>query len=71
MKCPCGSDRLLLVNGKVSDMCSVTVGEHTRDGYVPRNLNIGGGDYLEIEFCLDCGKVQGEFPITDAQVLNW
>lgn len=50
-------------------MCSVTMSppldaddvvEHL--GSVPHDMNIGGGDYIEFEFCLECGQIQGEFP---------
>lgn len=37
-------------------------------GYVPRGLNIGGGDNIEIEVCLECGQLQGEWPVPDPQV---
>ena len=36
-----------------------------QEGYVPENLNIGGGDYIEFTYCLQCGKIQGDFPITE------
>jgi len=40
------------------------------NGYVPDLSVIGDeyGDYIEFEFCLDCGKIQGTFPISDEQV---
>ena len=32
--------------------------------YVPTDMGIGGGDDIDIEFCLDCGQMQGDnFPI--------
>jgi len=65
MTCKCGSDRILSVNGKVSDMCDVQFQGDSRDGYVPRGLNIGGGDYLEFDVCLNCGMNQGTFPVPD------
>jgi hypothetical protein len=68
MKCNCGSERILNANGKVSDMCDLQFQGRYKDGYVPSGLNIGSGDYLEVSFCLDCGKVQGNFPVTDEQV---
>lgn len=49
-------------------MCSAYFGDKVYDGYVPDGLNVGGGDYLEFNMCLNCGKVQGEFPLTDEQV---
>jgi hypothetical protein len=38
------------------------------DGYVPTDLNVGGGDYMEVRFCLECGQIQGEFPISEEVV---
>lgn len=66
MACKCSSTRIMSVSGKCSDMCSVFVSEELqRNDYVPRNLNIGGGDYLEFKVCLDCGTIQGEWPVTE------
>ena len=61
----CSSGRLLEVNGKTSDMCFMSFGEHENDGYVPEGLNLGGGDYLNFTICLDCGQLQGQFPVND------
>lgn len=33
------------------------------DGEVPENVGIGSGDYLRFSYCLDCGQIQGTFPI--------
>lgn len=59
----CKSTRLLYVGAKTSDMCWARLGTHDHNGYVPEGFGIGGGDYLDIEFCLDCGQVQ----LTDQQ----
>ncbi len=59
----CASTRILYAGGKVSDMSFGNVGERKWDGYVPRDLGIGGGDYLEIAICLDCGQAEGEWPL--------
>jgi hypothetical protein len=37
------------------------------DGYVPRALGIGGGDYIEFEVCLNCGQMQGKYPIAPVE----
>lgn len=73
----CKSDRVLQGGGKSSDMNNFYVTNrpvmsdgstridrkpHVAD-YVPDGLNIGGGDYYEINLCLDCGQMQGEWPI--------
>lgn len=62
MACKCGSDRIVKVNGKTSDMCSAQYKGRSKDG-VPYSLGIGGGDYIDFAYCLDCGKIQGSFPI--------
>ena len=61
----CSSDRILSISGKCSDCCtySITNQNLTGDGYVPDNLNVGGGDYIEFTVCLDCGQQQGIWPV--------
>jgi len=63
----CGGNRILSVYAKCSDRCVVHFKEHSNEGYVPNDLPIGGGDDIEFEVCLDCGKVQGEFPVPDPE----
>lgn len=67
--CKCGSERILSVSAKCSDLCFATFGKLEHDGYVP---NIPGlsddGDYLSIDICADCGKVQGFMPLSDARI---
>lgn len=66
----CHSERIISVMGKCSDLCHITYPHgHEHDGYVPDDLNIGGGDYMEFNFCADCGKIQGEFPIQNLEEL--
>jgi hypothetical protein len=26
-------------------------------------MNIGGGDYVDFKFCLDCGQINGDWPL--------
>lgn len=59
----CNKDRVLSISGKTSDMCFSKFQDKKTDGYVPYGMNIGGGDYLEFEVCLDCGQVQGKWPV--------
>ena len=59
----CNSQRILSLSAKCSDLCFATLGTEEKDGYVPCDLGIGGGDYVEIQLCLDCGQLQGKFPI--------
>ena len=65
MKCQkCESERIIKVSAKCSDFCVVTYpsGREQR-GYVPDLSNIGHGDYVKIEVCLDCGQIQGKWPV--------
>lgn len=59
----CGKSRLAEILGHCSDMCSVDLGGRRRHGYVPRDLGVGGGDDVHFTYCLDCGQIQGRFPI--------
>lgn len=64
----CGSERIAEVGGKTSDLCHVYVGDKEHDGYVPGDMGIGSGDYLDFDFCLDCGQMQGEFPVPPTEL---
>ena len=58
----CGKDEIIKVNAKCSDMCFVEFKGQEKDGYVPHDLGIGGGDYIKLELCIACGQVQDTFP---------
>lgn len=64
-ECKCGSSRILEVCAKCSDLCSWrTAGGEWQEGYVPTGKGIGEDmDYVEIAFCMDCGQIQGKFPL--------
>jgi len=64
----CKSERVVDISGKTSDMCSVQLGEKEINDYVPSDMGIGGGDYIRFNLCLDCGQVQGAFPIAETQL---
>lgn len=65
----CNSKRVLEASGKCSDCfgCSIGGVELVESDYVPEDLGIGGGDYMEICVCLDCGKMQNDFPLPFAE----
>lgn len=64
----CQSERVADMGGKVSDMCFYSVGSNERNGYVPDDMGIGGGDYLRFKYCLDCGQLQGIFPLASTHI---
>jgi hypothetical protein len=67
----CSSTRLASVSAKCSDACSVVFEDgYVEEGYVPENIGIGGGDYLEFQYCLDCGMIQDDFPIDLSRYLD-
>lgn len=49
-------------------MFSGTAKDRDYDGYVPTDVGIGGGDYIRFEYCLECGQIQGEFPVPDPPI---
>ena len=59
----CQSMRMAFVSAKCSDLCGVSIMDKNYDGYVPNDLGIGGGDYIRINFCLDCGQLNGNWPL--------
>lgn len=70
----CKSDRIIYVSGKCSDLCSVDYKDRHGDGYVPAGIGLHDegayGDYVIVEYCLDCGQLQGKFPIPESQVVK-
>ncbi len=61
----CNGERLMDVSAKCSDMCSLNYKDMEKHDYVPDFIGIGGGDYIEFEYCLDCGRIQGDFPLEE------
>ena len=65
----CDSERLLSITGKCSDCFNAQTKDAEHEGYVPTYLGIGGGDYIQFTYCLDCGSIQGSsFPIPPEKV---
>ena len=64
----CNSQRVAYVSGKTSDMCSVGVEGYSMDGGVPDDMNIGRGDYIYFSFCMECGQIQGTWPLPTCEL---
>lgn len=62
----CAGRRLARVLAHCSDMCSIDLAGRRTYGYVLRDLGIGGGDDVRFAYCLDCGQIQGRFPLRPA-----
>jgi len=61
----CSSDRVVRIQSKSSDLNSVEFKDNEQQGYLPSIENICGGDYSDVEICLECGQTQGTFPKDD------
>lgn len=56
--------RYIAITAKCSDCCSVTVFDDAllvanHEGYVPNDLGVGGGEYIELLIDAETGKVCG------------
>jgi hypothetical protein len=57
------------VCAKCSDACWAKLNNKEHDGYVPRGVGLGNDeDYVEMTFCLDCGQIQGRWPVKDPKL---
>lgn len=67
MKCStCDGKRIADISAKCSDMFSMTCdaeGIDDYNGYGICEMNIGGDDYIEFKYCLDCGQMVGNWPV--------
>lgn len=54
------------VVAKCSDCCTVRCPDLAleKQGYVPRDLGIGGGDYIRLTIDTNTGKIEGWLPLT-------
>ena len=66
----CDNQKIAHVGAKCNDMFSLTYENIEIDGYVPSGLNIGGGYYVEFNFCLNCGQIQNFKPVDIQNVKN-
>ena len=65
----CGSSRILYVAGKTDKSCSLFYGDRIKKkSFVPDGLNIGFGDFINVYVCLDCGHLNGEWPVPESQM---
>lgn len=67
----CLGENIASVYSKCNDLANVSIGNIEKDGYLPDDLGIGGGDTIEFSYCLDCGKIQGEFPVRPHLLLDF
>lgn len=64
MQCQkCLSTRIASVSAKCSDCFFAEIDNNEHDGYVLDDIGIGGGEYVNFKHCLDCGQIQGIWPL--------
>ncbi len=61
----CKKDRLIDVQAKCSDCCIVSYKKAENNGYVPSDIGIGGNNDVRLIYCLECGQIQGEWPLPE------
>lgn len=66
----CKSSKVVAITAKCGDLCVMTRIDtvECKEGEVPSGIGIGGGDYLKICVCFDCGQLQGKFPVEDEKL---
>lgn len=64
----CKSNRVLRFKGKCSDAFFCNIENKELHGYVPRDISIGGGDYVKGDLCLNCGQMQGTWPLPPSKL---
>ena len=63
----CDSERIIEISAKCSDLCTLQYKNAEYNGEVPSDINIGSGDYIEVDICLECGHAQGVSDQPDPQ----
>lgn len=66
----CNSKRVLNFNGKCSDLYSADMNGMSYEGYALHSVNLDGGDYVGGAVCLDCGQLQGKWPVDPIEELE-
>jgi hypothetical protein len=64
----CKSLRVATVNAKCSDQFDMNIEGHNHYGYVPSDFGIRGGDYINFTYCLDCGQMNGTWPLPQTMI---
>ena len=66
----CKSERVANISGKCSDLCFVSINGKEKDGYSPQDMGLKNdyGDYVAFSWCLECGQIQGKFPVATCEL---
>ena len=69
----CKGSRILRIGAKCSDLFNMSFNGKEYNGYVPQGVHVANDgdydeDYIEMQICMDCGRVQGKFPVSDTAI---
>ncbi len=64
----CNSDRISNVVAHSKDSSSISYRGHETDGYFQNIDNVCSGDDMDITVCLECGQLQGNWPVEDPKI---
>ena len=65
----CESNRRIKVSAKSNDLNTLTLKEKTYQNlYLPSDMGIGGDDFVFFVYCLDCGQIQGKWPLPETNI---
>lgn len=65
----CSSSRIATITAKCNDCFGVTISSNFEySSYVLDDIGIGSSDYVEFNYCLDCGQIQGKFPLPPSKI---
>jgi hypothetical protein len=59
----CNSQRVIHCYAKANDLAMAQFGKKEHDGYYPEDLGIEGGSEITFDYCLNCGQIQGTWPV--------
>jgi hypothetical protein len=68
---------ILSISSKSSDLNTIqykdkdgNITESSDYAYVPYNIGIGGGDYVELDIDTETGQILNWKPVSDEQIIN-
>ena len=64
----CESNKIAFVSQK-SGECLVKYKEYESD-YLPEDMGITDGNCIQFYWCLDCGQIQGKFPLEPKEIMG-
>jgi len=65
----CNSNRIVFISAKSRDLNTVKIDGKEYDGNVPPDIGLGDEySYLQMDYCLECGQIQGQFPLPESSI---